>query len=137
MKNTRVIIDYDEVRILFLFPNTVASTTYISKSYENLKQSHSKHVSKIMPLPRSTMTPHRQHTRSVVIPAIAAADKFVRSIRLTQYMTPTVMMRRRSILCMIFLCSSGVNSLSISRRRAFFSLMICCFSWSSLGAFSS
>jgi hypothetical protein len=36
-----------------------------------------------------------------------AAPKFVRSIKLTQYMAPTVSTRRRSTWRMIFFCSAG------------------------------
>jgi hypothetical protein len=43
------------------------------------------------------------------MPAMAAADKFVRSINDTQYINPTVTTKRRSTRWMIFLCSSGVK----------------------------
>ena len=46
---------------------------------------------------------------SKFMPAIAALDKFVRSISETQYMTPTTTTKRRSSLWMIFFCSSGVK----------------------------
>ena len=46
---------------------------------------------------------------SMLIPAIAALDKLVRSMRETQYMTPTTTTNRLSSLWMIFFCSSGVK----------------------------
>lgn len=46
---------------------------------------------------------------STLMPAIAALDKFVRSISETQYMTPTTTTKRLSRRWMIFFCSSGVK----------------------------